>query len=302
MTAMEIRRAVAPGPQDSKVRLPKEPVKMIVTPEMASDWLETRLWGGNRKILPAKVEVWVKVIKSGDWKTTHQGIAFDEMGLIQDGQNRLKAISVAGIPVEVWVFPDMPRENFDAIDTGAGRQAAQFIRDRTPSLTAGALRYISAVTDRDYPSIWRQKLSLHESLELHRQWPETDDWGMTVNVVRQYTRISASPLLAVVSMGQRGGMPPERIGEFLEGLKVGAIGDPNDPRLQLRNRWIRDADALKGAHKRTHVYALIVKAFNLYAKGETQGRLIYTDGDHIPLPHGMTWGGVRIVRPEEPEA
>lgn len=286
------------NPADSKVRLPSRPMKMVVTPDMASDWLETRLWAGNRKILPAKVDGWVKVIKSGQWKVTHQGLAFDVTGFIQDGQNRLKAISIAGQPVEVWVFPDMPRENFDAIDTGAGRQAAQFIRGRMPSLTAGSLRYIAAVTDRDYPGVWRQKLDLHESLSLHRQWPETEAWVLPVNVVRQYTRINASPLLAVVSMGQRGGMSAEGIHEFLEGLKVGAIADPHDPRLQLRNRWIRDADALKGAHKRAHVYALIVKAFNLYAKGETQGRLIYTDGDHIPLPYGMTWGGVRIERPE----
>lgn len=274
---------------------------MTVTPDMASDWLETRLWAGNRKILPARVDHWSRVIRSGAWKTTHQGIAFDETGFIQDGQNRLKAISVAGQAVEVWIFPDMPRENFDAIDTGASRQAAQFIRGRTPSLTAGALRYISAVTDREYPGVWRQKLDLHESLELHRQWPETENWGPAVNVVRQYTRINASPLLAVVSMGQRGGMDPERVGGFLEGLKVGAIADERDPRLQLRNRWIRDADTLKGARKRAHVYALIVKAFNLYARGETQGRLIYTDGDYIPLPHGMTWGGARILRPEPEE-
>lgn len=280
--------------EQSKYRLPSKPMVMEITPDMAGDWLETRTYEGNRRISATKVEGLVQIIRAKEFKETHQGIAFDTFGLLIDGQHRLKAVNVSGQTVKMWVFPNMARDTFDVIDTGARRQAGQFMNSRTPGLAAGALRYISAVTERGHLGVWRQKMELHETLELHRQWPELENWGRPVNVVRQYTRINASPLLAVVAMGERGGMSHEDISEFLEGLKIGAISDPRDSRLQLRNRWIRDADNLKGAHKRTQVYALILRAFNLYATGESISRLIYQEGDYIALPHGLTWGGVRI--------
>lgn len=284
-------------PAGSQYRLPSRPMLLEITPEMASDWLSYRTYDANRRPSKVRVQRLIDDMKAGNWRETHQGIAFDTEGYQIDGRHRLTAVANSGIAVTMWVFPDQARDTFDVIDTGYGRAAAQFLPSAQPTLAAGCVRYISAVIDPDTQSVYRRKMTLHESMETHRQWPEIETWVTGVNRVRGMVAVTPSPLLAVVAMGERGGAPKAVIAEFLEGLKLGAIGDARDPRLLLRNRFIRDGRVLSGASGKAHAYALLVKGFNAYVKGERPSRLIYSEGDHIPLPLGLTWGGLRLDTP-----
>jgi hypothetical protein len=270
--------------------LPTRPEVVDITPDMASDWLETRVFDGNRKPAKAKIEQHTAAMKAGRWLETHQGIAFDTDGRLIDGRHRLMAVAASGVTVRMWVFPEQTRETFDVIDTGYARAAAQFLPSTAPTMAAGAVRYIAAVIDKDFKGIYRAKMPLHDVLEAHRQWPEIENWTMATYGARSVAAVPPSPLLAIVAMGERGGVPAPVIADFLNGLKSGAIGDAHDPRLLLRNRFIRDSKALN----RTHGYALLVKGFNAFANGERPSRLIYTEGDHIPLPCGLTWNGERL--------
>jgi hypothetical protein len=279
-------------PAGSMYPLPSTPQALIVTPEMASDWLSHRTFDRNRRLSPTRVAGWVETIRSGKWKLTHQGVAFDTEGYAIDGQHRFKGIAEAGQEVPLWVFPDMPRDTFDVIDTGYARAATQFIDSKAPSMAAGAVRYIAAALDPDFKGVYRSKMPLHDVLELHRQWPEVENWALATWGARSVAAIPPSPLLAIVAMGERGGVKKEIISDFLSGLKSGAIGDARDPRLILRNRFIRDHKSLT----RVHGYALLVKGFNLHVTGDRKGRLLYTEGDHVPLPHGITWHGERLRR------
>lgn len=63
----------------------------------------------------------------GDWKVTHQGIAFSIGGVLVDGQHRLAAIVEADIPVEMTVFTDVNEGTFDVLDTGKSRNAADVL-------------------------------------------------------------------------------------------------------------------------------------------------------------------------------
>jgi hypothetical protein len=277
--------------------LPMWPELVDISPDMAADWLEYRQFDGNRKTSRAKAEQLAAAMKAGKFLETHQGIAFDTEGKQIDGRHRLTAVVLANVTVKMWVFPNQTRDTFDVIDTGYARSAAQFLPSVAPSMAAGAVRYISAATDRDYPGIYRQKMPMHEVLEMHRRWPELENWAMATYGARSVAKIPPSPLLAITAMGERGGVHPAVIQDFLDGLKSGAIGDAHDARLILRNRFIRDGVALSGNRGRNHAYALIVKAFNHYAKGERPKKIMHSDGDHIPLPLGITWDGLRITPP-----
>jgi hypothetical protein len=278
--------------------LPPAPELVDITPDMATDWLETRQFSGNRKASRAKVDRHAAEMKAGRWLTTHQGIAFDTDGRLIDGRHRLMAVAASGLTIRMWVFPEQTRDTFDVIDTGYARAASQFLPSVAPTLAAGAVRYIAAAVDREYGGIYRNKMLLHEVLEVHRQWPELESWAAKVNGSRSVAGIPPSPLLAVVAMGERGGVREIVIREFLDGLRSGAIGDAHDPRLILRNRFIKDHKGLAGSRNRNHVYALIVKCFNAFALDERPKKVMYSEGDHIPLPHGLTWGGVRLRRDE----
>jgi hypothetical protein len=226
--------------------LPVRPEIVDITPDMASDWLATRVFEGNRKPAKAKIEQHSAAMKAGQWLETHQGIAFDTEGRLIDGRHRLMAVSASGVTVRMWVFPGQTRDTFDVIDTGYARAAAQFLPSSAPTMAAGAVRYIAAALDKEYGGVYRNKMPLHEVLEAHRQWPEIENWTMAVYGARSVASIPPSPLLAIVSMAERGGVNPGIITDFLSGLKSGAIGDAHDTRLLLRNRFIRDRKSLGG--------------------------------------------------------
>jgi hypothetical protein len=68
----------------------------FVTPPIAVGWLET-LNSTNRKINKSAVKRLGADLAAGKFLTTHQGIAFDSMGGLLDGQHRLKAIVLTGV-------------------------------------------------------------------------------------------------------------------------------------------------------------------------------------------------------------
>lgn len=71
--------------------------KVFVTPEMAYDWLVHNT--NNRDLRPLDVLYLKQCILSGNWRVTHQGIAFYADGELADGQHRLNAIADAGVGV-----------------------------------------------------------------------------------------------------------------------------------------------------------------------------------------------------------
>lgn len=65
---------------------------VAVTPRMARDWLKSNT--ANRPIRPSHVETLRASFERGEYAPTHQGIAFDDKGVLIDGQHRLTAISM----------------------------------------------------------------------------------------------------------------------------------------------------------------------------------------------------------------
>src|SRR5690349_1505768 len=94
-------------------------VVMEVTPDMAARWLEGNTH--NRPLNQAHVERLVKDMKAGRWQLTHQGLAFDDRGVLLDGQHRLWAVIEANVPVNFRVFFNEPPESRLVLDCGKRR-------------------------------------------------------------------------------------------------------------------------------------------------------------------------------------
>ena len=101
-----------------------------VTQELARQWLNDAN-NFNRPINQSAVDMYVRQIKSGLWRRTHQGIAFDSNGILIDGQHRLMAIVHTGITVPMLVFMDEPKENYEFIDCGRNRSNLDIMRMST---------------------------------------------------------------------------------------------------------------------------------------------------------------------------
>lgn len=95
---------------------------MLVTPAMAKLWLENNTV--NRNVRKHSVAKHISRLRNGEWKTTHQGIAFASSGRLIDGQHRLLAILESGVSALMNVSTGFDEDTFDVLDCGDTRSAA----------------------------------------------------------------------------------------------------------------------------------------------------------------------------------
>lgn len=92
---------------------------VTVTPEMATLWLERNK--NNRNVLHERVKEYAQDMLTGKWRLTHQGIAFDETGELLDGQHRLMAVEMAGVPVQMNVTTGVEHKDGEVLEIDTGR-------------------------------------------------------------------------------------------------------------------------------------------------------------------------------------
>jgi hypothetical protein len=120
--------------------------RVYVTPEMAADWLATANTD-NRHIRKSVVRKYAAMMTAGEWKPTHQGVAFSSRRLI-DGQHRLAAVVASGKPQWMVVFVEQDDEIFGVLDRGEKRTLGDELRaDRRIS---EAVSFIARLTNDDY--------------------------------------------------------------------------------------------------------------------------------------------------------
>ncbi len=95
---------------------------MLVTPALAAEWLKSNT--RNRDIKRQKVRRFANEIIAGRWHLTHQGIAFGSDGMLYDGQHRLSAIILSGVPIEIEVTRGLAARSLDGIDYGGDPRSA----------------------------------------------------------------------------------------------------------------------------------------------------------------------------------
>jgi hypothetical protein len=112
---------------------------LAVTPAQARKWLEQNT--DNRRLRPMVVEGLRAAWDRGEWKTTHQGVAFSTSGRLLDGQHRLTFISQ--LPddeiVMMNVTTGMDDATFMVIDKGVGRSTADTLGKSTKLVAVGKL-------------------------------------------------------------------------------------------------------------------------------------------------------------------
>lgn len=110
-----------------------------ITPEIAKEYLSHNT--ANRNLRGRTLETMVRDMKCGNWKLTHQGIAFDSSGNLVDGQHRLTAVALSGVTVRMMVTRNVEDDAIMNIDTGMGRTVGD------------ALKIIAVKTGEDDPAI-----------------------------------------------------------------------------------------------------------------------------------------------------
>lgn len=93
-----------------------------ITPERADQFLQT--FEGNRQRRPSWVKDLAQMMRSGNFKLTHQGLAFNTAGQLFDGQHRCLAIIEYSQPVKMMVTRGVDEDAWKAIDIGVKRSVS----------------------------------------------------------------------------------------------------------------------------------------------------------------------------------
>lgn len=256
---------------------PKTFERVLVTPELASKLLDLNT--ANRPIRRGDVELWTGVIERGEFRYTHQGVAIDETGVLQDGQHRLTGVLESGIPVEMQVSIGMPPENFNAIDNGLRRN----FRDVAHKLGLGSASKVGSAARLliildEYPKrSFADKVSNTEVANFLSS-PNSEEGIPTIgNAVQlavneaqmhwqSYRINSSATAVGIFRMWQVLGREEPLVAEYLEGLKRGSDLHTEDARLALRRIMLNPSSS----HTRSayNHLALFLKAWGKFARGE----------------------------------
>jgi hypothetical protein len=254
---------------------------VIVTPEMAGDWLDHRNHPKNRKLSMSVAARYAADMKEGRWKLTPEGLFFDTDGLIISAQHRLQAVRDAAMDVPFWIFPDQPRDIFEVVDQGFKRTAAHNLQVPNASAVAAGARYLATLDDPLKRFARFTKVTNPEIVSAVRAWPELTWHSTEVLSVRNKAFIPPGPHLAVLAQAARNGHNA-LIAPWTEGLLTGINLTDGDPRAKLRDRFISGRRALSGSAQRDHVYSLIVKAWNAWAAEEKVSMLRWLASEPVP--------------------
>jgi hypothetical protein len=106
---------------------------MLVTPEMAQAWLDTRNPDYERQLRRGRVEGMARDMKDGRFRfigdpVRHTADASQPTGKsLSDGQHRLSAVVLSGVP-QYFPVVDVPGDAQHLIDTGAKRNVPDMLR------------------------------------------------------------------------------------------------------------------------------------------------------------------------------
>lgn len=260
-----------------------------VTPETCKNWMEKRTC--NRVPLKrSNIDKFKSILRSGQFRTTHQGFALDWHGCLIDGQHRAAALIETGMTVTSQVTYNMDPDAFAAIDGGRVRTAGDFVAQLTDmkqsnsNVYGAALKVLSNRLSGQHWTRWTNGLPTAEQLqEWVRKWPISEDRIIRLTAKGKQCHASATGLIVAYKIITE--TWPERIADMF----FDCIGEASkefvgrDPRAIYTNTMI---NVNKGRVSRDSVQqsAQAVKAFNALVAGETIGTL-----------KKMKIGGTKIV-------
>jgi len=269
---------------------------ITVTPEMARHWLSDPDRPPNRGISnnsSALIRGW---IRRGEWKVTHQGFAFDVAGKLFDGAHRCHAIAAEGTPVQVTIAVGFDYESvMPALDGGKKRTLGEILRIKgKPHATqlATALRWVYLPLGGPQRIRSNRVPSPFEALRVLDAYPSVEAWVHRASSARGFRKVCPSVgqfagLCTLLSEVDKDGAE-----EFFVGVATGAELRSGDPRLLLRDRFLRSKQAKTGMPDKlypTQVYTYTVTSWRLFCQGQYLSKLYRPKYGEVPPLYGFDW-------------
>ena len=191
-------------------------IQRVVSPADAGAWLENN--DGNRKLRPTHVDFLTRIITSGQWQITHQGIAIGKSGRLLDGQHRLRAVIKANMSVPMMVATGVDDVTYKAMDAGvAPRTMSELLNtERRPTSCATTMmRLLMGVN----------KSQTHEIEIILECFSKELPIVMEFVRARTSKRTSSSPIAAAAVLRLKAAANKEIFPDVLDLVRRGILGD-----------------------------------------------------------------------------
>lgn len=270
-------------PWDSIAGPTKEPQSSLMTinPEMAQRWLDGSN-DHNRPLSMAYCERLARDMREGQWKTTHEGIAFSSHGRLLDGQHRLRAITLAKVSVEMFVW------------FGVSPAALMAINNGRPRNLVDSLSLSGAVGDIDFNDVAILRAMLGgmgraptltpaEAAAAYHKHKDAIEFAKVYLPRRSgVASVATSDIRAVIARAYYS-VDLDRLAAFCQVLCCGLPTSPSDrPAVLLFSHLVRTPGNTEVArHDR---YARAQRALAAYLRDENLGRLAPVSSELFPLP------------------
>lgn len=235
---------------------------MLVTPELAAQWLTQN--GPNRAIKRERVATLAAAMQRGEWAVTGEAIKIGEDGLLHDGQHRLSAVVLSGVPMQTLVVFNIPTTAFDVMDTGVSRKPGDVlaIHGVASSITLAAM--IRRVIAWERRGTWEIDHGALQAITVREIVDAMDTHPSFLSDVRFGGRISTAvgrtTTFWSIFVNRLCAISDEDAQRFFDRLISGAGLAETSPELALRK-------ALQDPYRKitqTEVAAYVIKAWNNY--------------------------------------
>lgn len=264
-----------------------------ITPAMAAEYLlkNTR----NRRVTQSRVNRLAVEMTSGCWRINGDSIRFDSNGDLLDGQHRLMAVTVAGVPITTMVIRGLDPEVFSTVDTGkqrCGADALSIIGVSNGSWVAGALRMVSSSRLRkDWNGASHSKTNPTNAqiLALYHEHEEIvlSVERMQKNDTREVRKL-LTPTAAVFAHYWFSTIDADDAETFFQMLEYRANMDKDHPMMLLHKKLTLLQNREHGGKSReskTVALALCFKTWNALRDKKQIKVLSYNQGQKFPTPH-----------------
>ena len=239
----------------------------IITPERAQELLDRAK--PNRNIREVRAIEIAMDMEAGRWECNGETIIIAPNGRVLDGQHRLLACIISGIPFQTFISYDIPEKVFDTINGGRVRTAADILQTKgytTTNITAAASRY-----SRNYISGGSLENSVPRLLVTN--FVGAHPYINTICKIADSSgkMLPRTALGTVLFLANTNRSYEVEAGKFLEGIHTGINLQKGDPRLTFREWYLQEGQRTrKGAGIPTATaIGAVIRAWNAYVSGRS---------------------------------
>lgn len=268
-------------------------VEEVITPERAAKLLEVPS-PIQRKVSSALVREYAADMRDGKWASTAETWSITPEGAIINGAHRAHAIVASGVPMEVVIAYDVDESSFAFIDIGRRRTAGQFIDGPNGFVIAGAARFriaLEASADLINVAAISRAAKINEVTAYVADHPAIHAMAETALLINKAAKIHAATMAALLSLASESDtVSADTVQDWSSALITGANLLPTDPRLFLRDKWMKEYSRLNGGATAATVtrWGLILRAWNPFIRGEEMRMLRFRIKlDRVPRMAGI---------------